>query len=325
MMIRFISMVLFGGVILTQTVTAGEKREHKSAIVLAMFGTTVEPALKALVNIRNRMVKKYPNTPVEIAFTSNIIRKIWKRRAKDSGYLKAHPEIPKEIIEVKTPLATIANLQNDGYDNIVVQPTLITPAEEFLDLSTCVNALNDLKTMKAKFKPFNKIVVGRPALGTFGKRYPYQEDIKAVAEALSADAKLAEKENATLLYMGHGNDYFNSSGSYLEFQGAMRTLYPNVLTVIGTVEGYPKFKNVLAALKAANVKKVILKPMMVVAGDHARNDMSGKDADSWKSMLEREGIEVKAILAGLGENDAFADIYIRHMEDAAKDANIKLK
>ena len=327
MLIRFILSVLIGGFILTHNVTAGEgkKKEHKSAIVLAMFGTTVEPALTSLINIRNRMVKKYPKTPVKIAFTSNIIRKIWDKRSKDPKYIKAHPEIPKEILEVQTPLATVANLQDNGYDNIVVQPTLIAPAEEYLDLCACINALNDIKTIKARFKPFNKIVVGRPALGTFGTKYSYQKDIEAVAKTLSEDAKLAKKENAALLYMGHGNDHFPSSGPYLEFQAAMRKLYPDVLTIVGTVEGFPKFENVLSILKHTGTTKVILKPLMVVAGDHAKNDMAGDEDDAWKKMLQKKGIEVQCVVTGLGENNKFADIYIKHMEDAAKDAEINLK
>lgn len=324
---KIILSVLIGGIFLTHNAKAGEtkKKEHKSAIVLAMFGTTVEPALQGLLNIRNRMVKKFPDTPVKIAFTSNIIRKIWDKRSKDPEYIKAHPEIPLEVLHVQTPLATVANLQDNGYTNIVVQPTLIAPAEEYLDLCTCMNALNDIKTIKAKLKPFNKIVVGRPALGTFGTQYSYQQDIETVAKTLAADAELAEKENAAIVYMGHGNDHFPSSGPYLEFQAAMRRLYPKILTIVGTVEGFPKFEHVLKSLKHSNIKKVVLKPLMVVAGDHAKNDMAGDEEDSWKPMLEKEGIEVKTIISGLGENDKFADIYIQHMEDAAKDAEINLK
>ena len=105
---------------------------HKNAIVLAMFGTTVEPALQGLLNIRSKMIEKYPETPVRIAFTSNIIRKKWQHRAEDPEYIKAHPEIPADILHVKTPLATIADLQNDGYDTIVIQPTHISMGKNFL-------------------------------------------------------------------------------------------------------------------------------------------------------------------------------------------------
>ncbi|MCW5200808.1 sirohydrochlorin cobaltochelatase, partial [Desulfobulbus sp. F4] len=143
--------------------------EHKSAIVIAMFGTTVEQALNGLLNIWSRMTARYPETPVRIAFTSNIIRKKWQKRAADPAYRKAHPEIPAEIFEVRTVLATIADLQDQGCASIVLQPTHIAMGEEYLDLATYVDGLLRMGTVKkSKYKPFHKIALGRPALGTFG-------------------------------------------------------------------------------------------------------------------------------------------------------------
>jgi sirohydrochlorin cobaltochelatase len=302
------------------------KVEHKSGVVLAMFGTTVEPALEGLLNIRKKMKEKYPNTLVRIAFTSNIIRKKWQHRAEDPAYIKAHPEIPADVLHVKTPLATIADLQNEGYDTIVIQPTHIAMGEEFLDLATYVDSLMRMGTMKKpKYKPFYKVALGRPALGTYGTKHPYAEDIMTVAKILSADAALAGKEKAALLYMGHGNEYFPSAGSYLELAARMRQLYPEVVTVIGNVEGFPALTDVMDTLKLYGIKKVLLKPCMVVAGDHAMNDMAGPDEDSWKSVLVKNGFEVITVKRGLGEDDAFADILVSHAVDAAEDAGIVLK
>ena len=309
-----------------QTVAAEEhKVEHRNAIVLAMFGTTVEPALKALLNIKDKLEKSYPQTPVKIAFTSNIIRRIWQKRAADPAYVKAHPEVPSQILHVQGPLATIANLQDAGYDSIVVQTTHIAPAEEFLDLSSYVEALAGIKTIKKKFKPFHKLVIGRPMLGTFGVTHPYGEDIRVAVKAMKEDADRAAKEGAALVYMGHGNDYFPSGGSYLQFQHEMRRAYPDVLTVVGTVEGYPGLDQVMEQLKEAGVKKVVIRAFMIVAGDHATNDMAGPEEDSWKSVMEKQGIEVFPYLHGMGENDRVAEIYVRHAADAAKDAGIVLK
>ncbi len=309
-----------------QSVVAGEHEvEHNNAIVLAMFGTTVEPALAGLLNIKEKIEKSYPDTAVRIAFTSNIIRHIWQKRAADSAYLKEHPGVPFEILHAQGPLATIANLQDAGYDSIVVQPTHIAPAEEFLDLSSYVHALSSIETIKAKFKPFHKLVIGRPMLGTFGTAHPHGDDITTAVAAMKEDADRAGKAGAALVYMGHGNDYFPSGGSYLQFQHEMNKAYPDVLTVIGTVEGYPAFDQVLAALQDAGVKKVVIRAFMIVAGDHAKNDMAGPDEDSWKSMLENAGIEVIPYLHGLGENTNVADIFVRHAADAAKDAGIVLK
>ncbi len=301
--------------------------EHKNAVVLAMFGTTVESALQALLNIRTKIEDRFPNTRVRLAFTSNIIRKKWQRRAEDSEYIKAHPEIPKDILHVKTPLATIADLQNDGYNNIVIQPTLVSMGEEFLDLHTYVKALMNMGTVKKpKYKPFHKIALGRPALGTYGMKFPYSEDIAALAKAMAPDVKMATKEKAGIVYMGHGNEYFpGSGGAYLEFASKMRKTYPDLVTVIGNVEGYPGIEDVTEMLKLYGIKKVILKPFMVVAGDHSINDMAGDEEDSWKSILMKNGFEVVPVTKGLGENDNFANIFVNHAVEAAKEAGIDLK
>jgi sirohydrochlorin cobaltochelatase len=309
-----------------QSVVAEEHgMKHKNAIVLAMFGTTVEPALQGLLNIRDKMAKAYPKTPIRIAFTSNIIRKIWQKRAAEPAYAKAHPEVPADILHVQGPLAAMANLQDNGYDTLVVQPTHIAPAEEFLDLTSYVEGLASIDTIKKKFKPFNKLVIGRPMLGTFGVEHPYEEDIKTAVKAMAEDVKRARKEKAALVYMGHGNDYFPSGGSYLQFEHEMRQAYPDVLTLIGTVEGYPGLDQVMEQLKEAKVKTVVIRAFMIVAGDHATNDMAGPEEDSWKSVMEKAGIRVVPYLHGLGENDHVADIFVRHAADAAQDAGIHLK
>lgn len=304
---------------------AEEKVPQKNGIVLAMFGTTVEPALQGLLNIKDKMEATYPNTPVRIAFTSNIIRKIWQRRAADPVYVKAHPEIPYEILHAQGPLATMANFQDEGYINLVVQPTHIAPAEEFLDLKTYVGTLASIETIKAKFKPFNKLVIGRPMLGTYGDSHPYAEDIIVAAKAMKEDIERAKKAGAALVYMGHGNDYFPSGGSYLQFQQAMNDTYPEVTTLVGTVEGYPAFDQVLEVLQRKGIKKVVIRALMIVAGDHATNDMASAEEDSWKSLLEKNGIATTPYLYGMGENDKVAAIYVQHAAEAATDAGIELK
>lgn len=304
------------------------KVEHKNAIVLAMFGTTVESGLKGLLNIRAKIMEKFPETPVRIGFTSNIIRKKWRKRSADPEYVKAHPEIPAEVLHVKTVLATIADLQDQGYDTIVLQPTHIAMGEEYLDLGTYVDSLLRMGTIKKKkYKPFHKVVLGRPALGTYGIAHPYSEDVMEAAKALAADAELARQEKAALVYMGHGNEHFPSGGSYLELADQMRALYPDVVTLIGTVEGFPALEDVMDKMKRFGVKKVVLKPCMIVAGDHAMNDMAGTDPkeESWKTIMEKNGFEVITVEQGLGEIDAFAELFVRHAEDAAADAGITLK
>lgn len=303
-------------------------REHHKkqtqAVVIAAFGTTVPEALPGILNIRERIQKQYPNTEVRIAFTSNMIRAIWHKRQHDPDYVKTNPDVPQDILGVQGPLATIANLQDEGFTTILVQPTHVALGEEYLDLVSYVQGLNSIRTIKEKTQPFQQLVIGRPALGTMGDMHPYPQDIELVARALSADIDRAAKTGSALVYMGHGNDYFPSGGSYLQFVDTMNRLTPRVKTYIGTVEGFPSLDHVIQQLKRDKVQKVLLKPFMTVAGDHALNDMAGQEPESWKSILTKEGFEVTPVLQGMGEMDSFADVFVHHLTDLAKDHAIQL-
>ncbi|OEU73232.1 MAG: cobalt chelatase [Desulfuromonadales bacterium C00003068] len=287
--------------------------QDKTAIVLAGFGTSYPAALQSLTNIQDKVQKAFPEAKVELAFTSNIIRKIWHERQTDLAFQKVHPEISKQILYVQGPLATIANLQDAGYRTIYVQPTHIFAGEEFQDLSAYVTGLNSIETIKERFMPFETLAIGRPALGAPGDLFPYHEDIHQAAKALASDVAIARKNGQALIYMGHGNEYF-STGSYVELQHAMRAMYPDVSIFIGVVEGFPSPEVVKEGLKEQHIAKVVLKPLMIVAGDHANNDMASDEEDSWKSQFEHMGIEVTTVLKGLGENPAWADIYVKHLE-----------
>lgn len=305
--------------------TEEETVQQTEAILLAMFGTTVESALQGLMTIKSAMEKAFPHTPVTLAFTSNQIRRVWRKRASDPVYLATHPEIPQEILQVQGVLAAIANLQDQGYDTLVVQPTHIAPAEEFHDLAAYVKALASIRTMKPRWQPFQKIALGRPLLGTYSLKHAYSEDIRIAAAALADDADLARRHGAALVYMGHGNHSFPSGGLYLEFAAQMRRLYPDVLTLIGTVEGFPGLDQVLEGLQQHAPKQVVLKPFLLVAGDHATRDLAGSEDYSWQSILTRAGYEVIPVLSGLGEQAAVASIFVEHAAEAAADAGIELR
>ena len=165
----------------------GDQKSEKpgQAIVLAAFGTTVPGALPGILHIRERIMKKFPDTPVRIAFTSNIVRKIWQKRLADPQFHKDNPGIPEDILHVQGPLATIANLQDDGYRTIIVQPSHISLGEEYLDLVSYIDGLNAITTIKPKFRPFDKLAISRPAMGTVGLEHPYTDDLLLIARALS--------------------------------------------------------------------------------------------------------------------------------------------
>lgn len=304
----------------------GQEHNKKTtpAVVIAAFGTTVPEALSGILNVRDRIAKQYPNTEIRIAFTSNMIRGIWHQRRHDPEYIKANPAIPQDILGVQGPLATIANLQDEGFTTILVQPTHVALGEEYLDLLACVQGLNSIHTVKEKNQPFKKLVIGRPALGAMGDIHPYPQDIELVVKSLAVDRDQAAKTGSALVYMGHGNDFFPSGGSYLQFADTMNRFNPQVKTSIGTVEGFPGLEHVVAQLKRDKVRKVLLKPFLTVAGDHARNDMAGPEAESWKSILTKEGFEVTPVLQGLGEIDSFADVFVHHLAELASDNGIQL-
>lgn len=294
---------------------------EKKAVVLAVFGTSHESALPGILNIRDQVQATLPGIPVRLAFTSNIIRRIWQERRQDPAYGAQHPEVPGEIINVKGPLATIADLQDEGYGYIIVQPTHISSGEEFADLASYVQGLNSIRTVKKRNMPFKKIILGRPALGTHGIEHEYRHDIEQVASLLAPDVEMARKDGRALIYFAHGNEHY-STGVYLEFEQVMRKQYPGVRIYVTMVEGFPDNGRLLAQLQADKTKKVLLKPFMTVAGDHAKNDMAGPEPDSLKSLLEARSINVAVSLVGLGESDAFAAVFARHIKDAMADEGI---
>ncbi len=301
-----------------------EKGKEKSAIVLAFFGTTYPSGLKAVVNILQTVKKAFPNTEVRVTFTSNIIRSIWRKRQKEAK-LWLSRGVPKEILYVKGILATMDELQERGYKNIVVQSTHIYHIEQVEDLLSYIRALRSIETVKERWRPFHKIAFGRPIFGGVGDKYDYHEDMKKAVFALKEDVELAKKKGAVLVYMGHGNEFW-STGIYIEAQKMFRKLFPDVQVFVGTVEGFPSLDHVLYLLRThAKSRKIILKPFMVVAGDHAHNDMAGDKPDSWKNVFEKNGFEVTPIFEGLGEKPGIANIVVEHIKDAARDAGIILK
>ncbi len=295
----------------------------KTAIVIASFGTTVPSAVKSITNITDVVQKAYPDTEIRITFTSNIVRSVWKeRQAEPQQWLDQG--IPEEVLYVKNFIATIGDLLEDGYTNIVVQPTHMFFMEQSHDLRQYVNGLASIRTMKEKWKPINNIVMGRPALGMPGDVYSYHEDVESVCKTLAADAEAAKKAGAALVYMGHGNEHW-STGIYSETQKKMRDMYPDVAIFIGVVEGAPSLNDLMSHIEYAKTKKILLKPFMIVAGDHATNDMAGPEEDSWKSILTKEGYEIDAVLLGLGSNNEFAELFVERIADAAKERGLHLK
>lgn len=303
---------------------AQNRPPENKAIVLAVFGTSHPEALPGILTIRDEVSAAFPGTPVRLAFTSNIIRRIWHSRLDDPAFRATHPDIPPEIFQVKAPLATIADLVDEDYGHIVVQPTHIAAGEEFSDLSSLVAALNSITSIKARNMPFRSISLGRPALGAPGIEYPYRQDLERAAETMAADVEKARRENRVLIYLAHGNRYF-STGVFQELEYVMRARYPEVPTYFTMAIGFPGLHVLEERLVADRVGRALLVPFMTVAGDHAKNDMAGEEPESLKSRLEARGIEVRAELTGLGERPEFAAIFVQNIRDAATAGGIELE
>ena len=300
-----------------------QQNSGKAAIILASFGTTVPSAVESIINIQQKVQAAFPEVPVRVTFTSNIIRKVWKKRqANAQKWLDQG--IPPEILYVKNIISTFGDLREEGYRDIVVQPTHMFFMEQSHDLSQYVEAMRSIRTIKKRWQPFNKIALGRPALGTIGNQYEYQKDLKNALKTLAPDVVLARKNKAILVYMAHGNEHW-SVGIYGEAAKMMREIYPDVITYFGAVEGYPGLEDISRYLGHKKGAKIVLKPFMIVAGDHAVNDMAGDEPDSWKNVLTRQGFNVIPVLKGLGSNDEFAQLFVAHIEDAARDMGIKLR
>ena len=200
---------------------------------------------------------------------------------------------------VEKPEELLERLYIEGYEEVIIQPLHIIPGEEF----------SYIKNIEVYFKDkFKSIKVGRPIF--------YYQGIEGLPEDYSLFIKsikgIIEGEEAVVM-MGHGtvhpsNAVYGALQSVLNDEG-----YKNVF--VGTVKGYPNFTSVLNKIKKRGIKKVLLMPLMLVAGNHAINDMTSEKDYSWKSMLEAEGIEIKLWTKGLGEVDEFAQLYIDRVDD----------
>ena len=293
----------------TQAATAYERPVRRPAIVLAAFGTTDVDAVRSILNIRDRVRAAFPDYDVHLAFTSNIIRSIWHKRANDAAFRNANPNVPAEVYCITNALSTLAAVQENGARPVLVQSLHVTDGEEYADLANLVEALSAYKTVKPVLHPFPWIAVGQPALGVGDGAAPALE---RAAEAIRPLADQAKASGSALVLMGHGNEHLNQT-VFAKFEQILRGKFgPHVY--VGTVEAEPLAEDIAKAMRADNAPaKVLLAPLMVVAGDHAKNDMAGEEEDSWASIFSAEGFGVTCHLQGLGSNDSWADIYVEHL------------
>lgn len=269
----------------TDNSTAAKKVNGKKGILVASFGTSYPDAMKLCIeSTENKVKESFSDYEVRRAFTSNIIIKKLKER---------------DNMDVDTVELALEKMKKDGFSEVIIQPLHIMPGEEYDEVLEMVEKY-------AKDKSFDKLIVGRPILFR-------EEDYRIAIDALKNQMPELKKDEAVIL-MGHGSPHpANSSYSQLQFM-LQESVYKNVY--VGTVEGFPLLDNIIPQLKNNGIKKVTLMPFMLVAGDHANNDMAGDQDDSWKSVLKKNGFEVEIYLHGLGENKGIQDIYVQHIKDS---------
>ena len=278
----------------------------ENELLVVSFGTSFNDSrAEDIGGIEKALQTAYPDWSVRRAFTAQII--INHVQARDDEKIDNMDQALERAV-------------NNGVKNLIIQPTHLMHGAEYDELKEAVDNYKD---------KFESVTIAEPLLGEVGDDATVINDDKnAVAEAITAQAvesssydslDAAEADGTAFVFMGHGTSH-TAKISYSQMQTQMNELgYKNVF--IGTVEGEPEetsCENVIEAVKAAGYKKVVLRPLMVVAGDHANNDMAGDDDDSWKSQFEASGKfdSIDTQIAGLGEIKAIQDLYVAHTADA---------
>lgn len=264
----------------------------KQGILVVSFGTSYPQSRKAdIESIEQAVEEHFPGIEVRRAFTSRrIIRKLKER----------------DGLVIDNPEEALLRAAEDGIRDLAVQPTHMMDGFEYMDL---------VKLLEAHQTQFDHLVLGRPLLSS-------DADYQAVVQAVTEAAGCYDDGETAICLMGHGTEA-GANQVYEAFQKELRKAgFENYY--IGTVEAEPSVKHVAAAVQSAGkYKRVVLKPFMVVAGDHANRDMAGEEEDSWKSIFQAEGYPVECILEGLGQLPAIQEIYTAHAREAARLAGIQ--
>ena len=258
--------------------------DPETAILVVSFGTSYNESRDATIGATEQAIQAaFPQYEVRRAFTSQII--IDKLAERDG-------------LEIDNVTQALDRAAADGIKNLVVQPTHLMNGDEYTDLKDSLADYEDT---------FDQIILGEPLLTS-------DEDFEAVISAITADTASYNDGQTAVVFMGHGTEA-DSNAVYAKLQ-EMITADGFDNYYIGTVEAMPSLDDVVTAMEGKNYTRVVLEPLMVVAGDHANNDMAGDEDDSWKSILAARGYEVECILEGLGQKPAVQAIYVDHVKAA---------
>lgn len=255
----------------------------KKAILVVSFGTSYENTRKLTIEaIEHDIADAFPACPTYRAWTSKMI--IAKLKKRDG-------------LTIHTVKEALEQMLLDGITDVIVQPTHVINGIE-----------NDqMKADALSFRDrFSSIVFGNPLLTT-------EEDNQAIVRVVADEFRDMDPDTALVL-MGHGTEHYaNTVYAALDYR-FKDTGHKNIF--LGTVEAYPALDSLLRAADSFHPKKIVLAPFMIVAGDHAQNDLAGADSDSWMNRLSSEGYEVTPVLKGLGEYPQVRQILVEHVQQA---------
>lgn len=254
-----------------------------TAILVVSFGTSYNDSREATIGaIEKAIGEAFPEYEVRRAFTSQII--IDKLAERDG-------------LEIDNVTQALDRAAADGIKNLIVQPTHLMDGLEYADLKEELDNYSDT---------FDKIILGEPLLTS-------DDDFTKVIAAITEDTASFDDGETAVVFMGHGTEA-ESNEVYAKLQSKLAEAGKDNFYV-GTVEAQPSLDDVIKMLdEKGSYKKVVLQPLMVVAGDHANNDMAGDEEDSWKSILTGRGFETEAVLKGLGEMESIQKIYVEHTQ-----------
>ena len=258
-------------------------------LLVVSFGTSYNDSRRLTIGaIENAMEEAFPEYAVRRGFTSQII----------IDHVKSRDNV--SIDNVKQALDRAVE---NGVKTLVIQPTHLMDGLEYHELVDEVAQYSDA---------FENLAIGKPLLTS-------EADFQAVEQAITEATAEYDDGKTAICFMGHGTEA--ASNAVYETLQVQLTQSGHENYYIGTVEAEPSLDTVLSAVQKGTYERVILVPLMIVAGDHANNDMAGEEADSWKSTFEAAGYQVECLLNGLGELESIQKILVEHAQDAIDSLN----
>ena len=260
----------------------------ENEILVVSFGTSFNDSRRLTIGgIENAIREAFPDWSVRRAFTSQIIIDHVNKR---------------DGVKIDNVKEALDRAVDNGVKNLVVQPTHLMAGLEYHDLEEEVMSYADA---------FESITMGENLLAEDG-------DFEEVAKIITARTAEYDDGETAICFMGHGTEA-ESNAVYAKMQEVLTADgFENYF--VGTVEATPSLEDVMAAVGEGEYKRVVLMPLMVVAGDHANNDMAGDEEDSWKSQFEAEGYSVECVLEGLGQQPEIQQMYVEHLQKFVESA-----